>query len=484
MVQLNKGIKIDIHNIPMLMKDEGIKKQIKTAKTTGAFYVESPYMRGLFHKLKCDDYLTLVAASSIIRPGVSKSKMMQEYVYRYNNPTKFKHLHPIMEEQLAETYGVMIYQEDVLKIGHHYGGLDLADADVLRRTMSGKTRSSKHLVEIKDKFFDNCKNRGYEEAITKEVWRQIESFSGYSFCKAHSASYAVQSYQSLYLKSHFPLEFITAVINNFGGFYNTKTYVEEARNSGAEIQLPCVNKSNSNSLVEGNKLYLGFVHVKSLESKLAERIVFEREQIGSFSSLDNFIIRIQPTLEQLKILIRIDAFRFTGFTKKELLWEMYVLLNANKNAKAENSLFEGITKVYTLPSLDQDKFEDAYDELELLEFSVSLTPFEMLQTNYRGEIQAKDLISHLGKKVKMVGNLVTTKPVVTSTNQLMRFATFLDTNNDFFDSVHFSNVLKQYPFQGIGVYLILGKVVEEFGFPSLEVEKFAKLAVKGDPRVE
>ena len=155
----------------------------------------------------------------------------------------FKYIHPIMEEQLKETHGVMVYQEDVLKICHHFAGLDLAESDVLRRAMSGKTRSKEELKRIVGKFHSNCKIRNYPAAITNEVWRQIESFAGYSFSKAHSASYAVESYQSLYLKTYYPKEFITAVINNFGGFYRTWVYFNEAKRLGAIVALPNVNHS-------------------------------------------------------------------------------------------------------------------------------------------------------------------------------------------------------------------------------------------------
>ena len=217
-IQTNRGIKVDVHAVDKFKKDENIKKQLKSGNTIGCFYVESPAMRGLIKKLKCEDYLTLVAASSIIRPGVAKSGMMRAYIERFHDPTKVKYLHPVLEEQLKETYGVMVYQEDVLKVGHHFGGLDLADADVLRRMMSGKGRNKKHLLEIEEKYYSNCKQFGYPEAVAKEVWRQIESFAGYSFSKAHSASFAVESFQSLYLKTYFPIEFMTAVINNFTGY--------------------------------------------------------------------------------------------------------------------------------------------------------------------------------------------------------------------------------------------------------------------------
>src|SRR5690606_15053813 len=142
--------------------------------------------------------------------------------------------HPMFRAQLEETYGVMVYQEDVMKIANAYGGLDMADADVLRRMMSGKYRNKEHLVKIEARFFANCRARAYDELVSREIWLQMESFAGYSVNKAHSASFAVESYQSLYLKTYYPKEFMVAVLNNYGGFYNRKVYVNEARRAGAQ----------------------------------------------------------------------------------------------------------------------------------------------------------------------------------------------------------------------------------------------------------
>src|SRR6056297_3619379 len=264
-IRENRGKRVDVHRVDRFFKDEKVKEQLRKGETNGCFYIESPAMRGLLRKLKCDDYLTLVAASSIIRPGVAKSGMMREYIRRFHHPESFEYLHPVMKEQLKETYGVMVYQEDVIKVAHHFAGLDLAEADVLRRAMSGKFRSLKEFKRIEDHYFSNCKKFGYPENIAREVWRQIESFAGYSFSKAHSASYAVESFQSLYLKAHYPLEFQVAVINNFGGFYPTWVYVNEARRKGADVELPCVNHSHNATSISGTTIWLGFIHVQNLE---------------------------------------------------------------------------------------------------------------------------------------------------------------------------------------------------------------------------
>jgi len=432
--------------------------------------------------LHCDDYVTLVAASSIIRPGVARSGMMREYIWRFHHPGQFNYIHPVMEEQLKETFGVMVYQEDVIKVCHHFAGLDLGDADVLRRAMSGKFRSRREFERITGKYFENCREKGYPDEIAKEVWRQIESFSGYSFSKAHSASYAVESFQSLYLKAHFPLEFMVAVINNFGGFYRTWVYVNEARRCGAAIHLPCINRSKYKTCIYGTDIFLGLVHIASLETNTVHEVIREREENGEYSSLENFIKRLDIGLEQLIILIRIGAFRFTGKTKQILLWEAHMLLGQNTEIPRGKVLFHQPEKKFHLPELEQSRLEDVYDEIEFLGFPVSMSAFDILKTSFRGEIMAKDMLKNAGRKARMVGNLVTIKYVKTVKREWMHFGAFVDAEGEFFDTVHFPNSLKDYPFRGYGVYLILGKITEEMGFPSLTVEKMAKLPVKEDPR--
>jgi error-prone DNA polymerase len=480
-IRENRSISVDVHEVEKFKNDQKVKAQLKRGETIGCFYIESPAMRGLLKKLRCDNYISLVAASSIIRPGVAKSGMMRQYIHRFHHPDQFEYLHPIMKEQLEETYGVMVYQEDVLKVCHHFAGLDLADADVLRRAMSGKFRGHKEMQRIVDKFFSNCKERGYTDELTQEVWRQIDSFAGYSFSKAHSASYAVESFQSLFLKAYFPLEFMTAVINNFGGFYHTWVYFNEARRQGANIMLPCVNHSNYLTRIIGKDIYIGFIHIANMESKIGQEIEAERKQNGDFMDMEDLVRRVHPGLEQMILLIRIDAFRFAGKSKTTLLWEVHMMMNKGKPPQP-NVLFYNPAKTYTLPQLEHSLLENAYDEIDLVGFPVTMTYFEMLQTTFRGELMAKDMISNVGKKVRMLGHLVTIKYVRTVKKEWMHFGTFLDATSEFFDTVHFPNSLKNYPFKGQGVYLILGTITQEFDFPSLTVEKLAKLPMKKNPR--
>ncbi|MDP4827626.1 MAG: DNA polymerase III subunit alpha, partial [Flavobacteriales bacterium] len=311
MVNQRGGEQIDIHDIKRFKEDERIKHLLRNALAIGCFYVESPAMRMLMRKLQVDDYLGLVAASSVIRPGVAQSGMMREYIQRKRFPEKRKDAHPVMLDIMPETYGVMVYQEDVIKVAHYFAGLSLAEADVLRRGMSGKFRSREEFDGVREKFFSNCQEKGYSREMTSEIWRQTESFAGYAFAKGHSASYAVESYQSLFLKAYYPLEYMTATLNNGGGFYSTELYVHEARMEGATIEEPCVNRGRNGCFLEGTTLILGMGMIKSIDDKTVVALICEREENGPFTSLNDFVFRTGIALEQASLLIRANALRFT-----------------------------------------------------------------------------------------------------------------------------------------------------------------------------
>ncbi|MCU0320378.1 MAG: DNA polymerase III subunit alpha, partial [Flavobacteriales bacterium] len=408
---------VDIHAIEQFKHDPKINELLRTGDTIGCFYVESPAMRMLLKKLGVQDYPTLVAASSIIRPGVSQSGMMREYILRHRDPERRKQAHPAMYKIMSDTYGVMVYQEDVIKVAHLYAGLTLAEADILRRGMSGKYRSRQEFQRVQERFFSNCKAKGYPEHESAEIWRQIESFAGYSFAKGHSASYAVESYQSLYLKAYHPLEFMVAVANNFGGFYHTEFYLHEAKRAGAVVEAPCVNRSGelctlvrsddqkirrSDDLAAGNGLkaagwmvgeddevslyhniprqtsskpeargpkpmahiFLGLRNIKSLEATTAERILAERRRNGPFADLPDLLKRVAIAPEQARILIRVGALRFTGKSKPQLLWDL-TLLHPGTKPEHVPDLFITKPPATKLPTLEHFDLTDAYDELEL-----------------------------------------------------------------------------------------------------------------------
>ncbi len=244
--------------------------------------------------------------------------------------------------------------------------------------------------------------------------------------------------------------------------------------AGATIAPPCVNQSEYLTSLSGNCIMVGYIHLKSLEQKVGKYIVEEREANGAYTSLSDFIERVPAGLEQVNILIKIGAFRFTSKTKRSLLWEARLHFNSPKEARHTRSLFSSECKPYTLPALDGHPFDDAFDELELLGFPLC-DPFTLLPAETSRGIMAQQMKDYTGKTILMAGYLVTTKNTHTKDHKLMQFGTFIDAQGAFFDSTHFPDTCRKYPFRGKGFYHITGKVVEDFGYPMLEVSRMEKL---------
>lgn len=475
---------IDIHDVNRFKKDGKVKELLREGKAIGCFYVESPAMRMLLKKLRVDNYLGLVAASSIIRPGVARSGMMREYIVRFRFPARRKEAHPVMLDIMPETFGVMVYQEDVIKVAHLFAGLDLAEADVLRRGMSGKFRSRDEVQLVKDKFFENCRNKGFHDKITGEVWYQIESFAGYAFSKGHSASYAIESYQSLFLKAWYPLEYLVATLNNGGGFYRPELYVHEAKMLGATVEPPCVNRSMNLADIEDSTIRLGLEFVKGLESGTISLILTDRTKNGTYQSLEDFIARTGVSLEQLTLLLRVGAFGFTGKSKQKLLWEthyMYQKMGLAKKSPTRNHrsipLFGAPSlKDFQLPGLTIDPLDNAHDEIELLGFPLC-NPFCLLEPKEASYVKASDLKQLPGIEVSMLGYLIAVKDTRSLKGQRMYFGTFIDQEGFFIDTIHFPQVAAEFPFRGPGFYRLKGIVVVEFDFYSLEMTAMQKVAL-------
>tara|TARA_R110002049_G_scaffold151160_1_gene314708 strand:+ start:22754 stop:25738 length:2985 start_codon:yes stop_codon:yes gene_type:complete len=471
----------DINNVEVFKNDNQINKLLTTGDCMGVFYVESPAMRTLMTKLKTDNYLNLVAASSIIRPGVSNGGMKNEFILRHRIPEKRKEAHPVMLNILHETYGVMVYQEDVLKVAHEFAGLSLAESDILRRGMRGKVKSKGQFENIELKFKSNCLEKGYTEELTEEVWAQIKAFAGYAFAKGHSASYAVESYQSLYLKKYFPLEFMVAVLNNGGGFYNIETYVHEISLCGGKVEPPCINNSDCENRIIDKTVYLGFAMIKGIELKSIEKIITERQLNGYFLSFDDFLERTYIGIEQTILLLRINAFRFTEVDKHILLWQVHIKMGSKPKADHIPQLFKPTNKDYKIPQIQTNYIIEAYDQLELLGFPLC-GYFKLLNVSIDDIIKAKDLVNFIGRRVSIYGKLVTAKGTPTSDKRLMHFGTFLDSDGNVFDTVHFPEISKKYSIASNGVYLIRGKVVDDLGSLSIITDYVERQPMLLDPR--
>jgi DNA polymerase-3 subunit alpha/error-prone DNA polymerase len=294
----------------MALGDRATEEMLASGDTMGVFYIESPAMRQLQKKARVGDYDHIVIHSSIIRPAANK--FITEYVKRLHGEP-WEELHPLLDKVLDETYGILCYQEDVSKAAMALAGFDECDADALRKILAKKNKAAK-LAEFHDRFFAGCAARGVGEEVAASVWEMMESFSGYSFCKPHSASYAVVSFQSAWLRRHHPAEFMAAVLSNQGGFYTPSAYVSEARRMGLTLRGPDVNESGwKYHGVSGAGapagLVIGLMAVAGLGKASVEAIIAERERGGPFRDIPSFCRRMERArgLEEGELLALVEA---------------------------------------------------------------------------------------------------------------------------------------------------------------------------------
>lgn len=461
----------NIFDYQMLFNDEATKKIIREGKTIGCFYIESPGMRSLLQKLQVDTFEMLTAASSVIRPGVAESGMMQEFIARHKNPKRRKYLVPEMEKYLGETYGVMIYQEDVMKVAHHIAGLTLEEADVLRRAMSGKMRSHQAMQLIVEKFFSSCKEKGFSDFVAKELWRQIQSFAGYAFCKAHSASFALLSFQVAFLKAHYPAEFMASVLSNGGGFYSAAVYIQESRRLGLEILLPSINESDYEYIGEGKIIRIGLMAIKNLSYSSIEKILEERKRNGKFVSLADFIVRTKLGYKETALLIKcgaMDCLNSPSANRPTLLRLLDIYFKLRKiNVEEYGDLF--LTDSFHLENeikTNQDySLEDKCRmEYEIFDYTITKHPLYFYQSLYEtGKfITASQLDNYKEKRVRMLGWYMTSKRIRTKKGDIMKFLSLEDLTGTF-ECVLFPKVYSQFADKtlSMGPYIIEGKVDAE-----------------------
>lgn len=245
--------------------------------------------------------------------------------------------------------------------------------------------------------------------------------------------------------------------------------------------MPCINKSDHPNRLIGTSIYLGFGYLKNLETYTIQRIISERQLHGIYKSLDDFIDRLAISIEQLTILIRINAFRFTKKHKTELLWQAIFKLNANGSKNKQAQLFKIKHRQFNLPKLKTNWIEDAYDEMELLGFPLC-NYFKLIDEKMSSNVMANEMKNFVDKNVLIYGSLVTTRFNKTSQGKLMRLSTFIDKMGNYFDAVHFTDVVDKYPINGLGVYACYGTIKDRFGFYSMVIVKSKKLSIRPDPR--
>ena len=281
------------------MDDPATNDLIARGDTVGCFYIESPSMRGVLKRLECRNFETLVAASSIIRPGVNQGGLMDAFIRRHRGEEIDSYPDPRLRPFLTETHGILVYQEQVIQTVSAVAGMSLGEGDLFRRAM-GKKRHHENLRIYEDRFRRGALAGGMAETAVSALWQQIASFAGYAFCKAHSASFARLSYQMAWLRTHHPALFFACVLSHQGGYYHPQVYVDSARRLGVRILPPCVVEGRwQTQAVDNGTIRMGLQWVRGVGREPVDRILDRRPYTG----WDDFLHRVSPDREAAAMLV-------------------------------------------------------------------------------------------------------------------------------------------------------------------------------------
>jgi error-prone DNA polymerase len=484
-VERNTGLAIDERTWNPI-DDPVTQTLMKEGNTIGVFYVESPSMRQLQRKARVGDFDHLVIHSSMIRPAANR--FIREYVRRLHGGA-YEPLHPALTQTLDETYGIMCYQEDVTKVSMELAGLTLAQAEGLRKTLSQK-RPVKPLRAYQAEFYEGAAARGVARDVIDKVWDMILSFAGYSFCKPHSASYALVSFRSGWLRAHYPAEFMAAVISNQGGYYATFAYVSEAKRMGLSILPPDVNASDRVYSGKGREVRVGLMQLKGLHADSTEALLAARAEGGPFRSFADLRARVALRPSDAELLVKAGALDSIagGRTRPELLWELYLegaRGTANAGAGKRGAEREtGALELFARPPVAAPRAA-GYDrgtllrhEVETLGFLLSAHPLEPYARSLRGRgvIAARDLDHHAGRRVRVLGWHVTSKLVQTKDQEPMEFLSFEDTTA-LYDATLFPDAYRRFChlLTSVRPFLLTGLVEEDLGVCTLTVDTVERL---------
>jgi DNA-directed DNA polymerase III PolC len=449
--------------------DPATYRLLQSGKTIGAFQIESPGLRALLRDLHPEILNDITLGLALIRPGASDSGMKKVFLDRHHGlePDAFPDFR--LEEILKETHGVFIYQEQVLLCARAVAGFNLPAADLLRRAITKDRKGGKY-KKLCQRFLEGAIKTGLSRCKAIEIFKLLSLFAGFGFCKAHAATYGYLAYQSAYFKKHYPARFITAVLNNGGGYYPASVYISEARRLGVKIAAPDINRSQANESLDGNLMYIGLNRVKGLERDTIEQILDQR----SFESFDDFLARVRLSAGEVESLIKVGAFDDIDADRHRLMWRLQLAQKSIRGRrqkrpgetgedhkdKFDNDMFSGqliIPRAQHLPDLPEvTPFEKFRHEREILGFSASCHPLELLPTYNKSQpppLETKKVMevaptaresASAVKKATAVAWMVDIKRIRTrEKKETMVFLTFEDLK-DTFEVVLFPEKYKEY----------------------------------------
>jgi DNA polymerase III alpha subunit len=400
--------------------------------------------------------------------------MKDLYIQRRAGLSKVEYIHPLLEPILSDTFGNIIYQEQVMQVAAEIAGFTLSQADVLRKAMT-KSRDRKTLLSMQNDFMAGAKSKGLTDDQAKNIWLFMANFVGYGFNKAHSATYGLIAYQTAYLKYYFPVAYMTAVLNNHGGFYSKAAYIEECRRMGIGLQTPDVNFSSREFVCNGDTIRVGLDMVYELTDKTKEQIIIER-RLGLFRDFYDFVQRARPRESEVRNLIKCGALRSVHQNEPYLLLQNKLFFNNKRNRNLTEALLKNVNL------LPYNSYQKLMNEMEILNFTVTDHPLALFEDkiNWQTVTLSYQLESSKGKRIIFAGWLVTSRRVKTQTKEYMKFLT-LEDRYGLCEAVMFPKAYSQYGHlvKGYGPYLVTGTIQSRLpGEANLLVEELSVVAFK------
>jgi DNA-directed DNA polymerase III PolC len=431
------GSPLTVETIPL--DDRETFALLSQGRTVGCFQLESPGVRALQRRYRPRCLDDVMAVISLFRPAPLRGGLKEVFLRRRAGKEPVTYLMDDLDEGmrervegiLGETYGVILYQEQVLRLLSEVGGLGLGEAEEVRRALPGM-RSEAERRALRRRFTEGAVVRGLSAAQASQVWDLLAGFTGYAFCKAHAASYAIVAYRSAYLKAHHPAEHMAAVIENEGGYYTPAAYAEEARRLGLRLLPPHVNDSHPETRGSDGTIRIGLKRVRGLSERTRRRIL-EESRLAPFASLLDFLSRVQPREDEAKDLIRVGACDGLGGNRAEMIWELYAWLPTLAERTPEGQYVLPIkaerTAPFEIPRLPGYTLEERILlEREILGLAISGHPLSLYGerlSRYR-PVGSAMLDAYVGEKVVVAGWPVGARLPRTRTGEWMAFLSLED----------------------------------------------------------
>lgn len=424
--------------------DERIYNSIQKGEARGVFHIESPAMTSLLKLCRCADIDCLVATVSVIRPGAANEDKKTKFARRYLGLEEPEYAHPVLQEVLEDSYGLMIYEEHILLVANRFAGMDFGTADLLRRILIKKS-DGEAMDELEAVFHASALRKGRSEKEISIVWHELRDFSGFMFNKAHGAAYAIEAFQGCWLKYHWPVHFLAAVLNNQRGFYRPIVYVMEILRHGGTFELPDVNRQDTRYEVVNGKVRIPLWQVKGLGARFLHR--WERAlENGGFDGWGDFLSRTQVDPADAELLARVGALRGFFDNRHEAIWRAGQVKSARgKRSAGESDLFSIADRIAGEDFSPMDARSMAEQESELLGYPVSLNPFELwMQSGERhNTVPVRDLSKYVGREMRIAGIQVSHRLHRTMKGEMMKFVTIAD-ETGMVETVLFPDAYKKY----------------------------------------